>query len=418
MEEAASYVIEGTLPRKNEPNLWMLWILIRQFANDTLFKCIQEGIFLMRKIIAITSVVVLIITGCGSQETDIKETEVSEVIETNSTKEISENTLTDNLEIKSTGAVTPADEQQEQKQNEDEIIDTKLYRVVIPNAWVENVDSITDSTIESGYALRFYDKASNETGYGGYLFGIEVFPENEDYSFYPEFEYLGIITDSSGNRFNIIVVEPSDVQFTNDTADIYKGLITYKQDVIDSLTPNDGVSFVKGAAMTETAVDFSNISNSSVLPYIDYTFPAVGESFTSLRRRSTLNFVELNENQLGGIAETYYIYQHDNTDVHFYVTNSNKFYAVKDDIVVAFSELHSENRFTREVLKSDCFHEVEPEPLYDYENCQAYGWSGNNGIMVVSVIGISGTNFMDCGIRSVTFYVNSSYCSLNTGDNY
>ena len=382
----------------------------------------------MKRKLMVGLMIAVILSGCGAskestetapvaQDKEIEE-DTGESVETPSPEKI-ETEIQDEADDKTETATETEEELDEESKGKQ--ITTKLFTVSIPDEWEDTVENVNDSTVGDGYALRFYDIASNETGYGGYLFGIELYPEGEDYSFYPEYEYFGKLTDNSANVYNVIIAEPADVQFTEETASQYSESLAGKKAVLDSFEVLEGCGFSETELQTdemETAqaqeIGENPVQNSKGLPYIDYDISTVGESFSNYQKKSTLNFIPVDDMSF---VYPYFISMAD-PDVVYYVTNSRKVYAVKDDIIVAFSEIIEGNRFGNEVLRSDCFYEVEPKRLYDAENVQAYGWQGNNGALVVSVLSVNRTPFYDAPVQVVSTYVSTKYCSLNTGDNY
>lgn len=66
-----------------------------------------------------------------------------------------------------------------------------------------------------GYYVGFYEKTDHDNGLGGFLFMLEVFPTDYDYTELPEYQAIcGLTVD--GANYNLIAELPTDVQFANE----------------------------------------------------------------------------------------------------------------------------------------------------------------------------------------------------------
>lgn len=98
------------------------------------------------------------------------------------------------------------------KKAEDTIIDTEYFTISIPSYWESDcVYEIKEGDCYN-YTLSFYDRVSKENNYGGWLFSIELEPETEDYTIYPDYDVLGSLEVYRIGCYNIIVTYPTDVQ--------------------------------------------------------------------------------------------------------------------------------------------------------------------------------------------------------------
>ena len=74
---------------------------------------------------------------------------------------------------------------------------------------------------------------------GGFLFGISLYEEDEDISYLPSYETIGLL-EAKGQTYQVIVEYPTDVQFSDDTAENYQKLSKDMDDVIASLEVKEG----------------------------------------------------------------------------------------------------------------------------------------------------------------------------------
>lgn len=127
-------------------------------------------------------------------------------------------------------------------------IDTEYYTIEVPNSW--NEDSfykITDGELYS-YTLSFYDKASYEETDGGWLFSIRLEPEFENYSgygSYGSYDILGSLEVYRIGSYNIVVLYPTDVQYSDKTAENYREMSGSISDILDTISFKDECTFSK-----------------------------------------------------------------------------------------------------------------------------------------------------------------------------
>ena len=74
-----------------------------------------------------------------------------------------------------------------------------------------------------------YEKESKKAGYGGFAFGIKAFKNPADHAMMPRGQKLGELTDKKGNIFDMVLVQPTDVQFdyTNGVSEPYMLLYNF-----------------------------------------------------------------------------------------------------------------------------------------------------------------------------------------------
>ena len=79
---------------------------------------------------------------------------------------------------------------------------------------------------------------------GGHLFSIALMPETEDYTVFPSYDWLGVLKTPDG-EFNMIVIYPTDVQFSEDTAAEYNEMAADIDRIIKTVKAAGGAEFVK-----------------------------------------------------------------------------------------------------------------------------------------------------------------------------
>ena len=98
-----------------------------------------------------------------------------------------------------------------------------------------------DITLCPTYDNGFYEKTDHDNGLGGFLFMLEVFPTDYDYTELPEYQAIcGLTVD--GANYNLIAELPTDVQFANENADLYRSMSNDFSTILKSLTFSKGVT--------------------------------------------------------------------------------------------------------------------------------------------------------------------------------
>ena len=124
---------------------------------------------------------------------------------------------------------------------------TKYYKVPIPQEWADScaydifeMDNGLD--ILSLYEVTAYDEFG-----GGKLCSIQLMPTNDEtYKDFPDYEFLGVLNTPEGN-FNLILLYPTDVQFTEETMDAYNEMAQKLPDVLCTISPKEGIEMAMPA---------------------------------------------------------------------------------------------------------------------------------------------------------------------------
>ena len=117
------------------------------------------------------------------------------------------------------------------------IIETKYYTLSLPDEWKE----ICHYSVVDGNTVTLREKASYESFGGGKLCTIMMMPTDDDtYQDFPDYELLCAL-DTPDGSFYVIALFPTDVQFDEDTADIYNTMMDELMSVLWGIEPMEGI---------------------------------------------------------------------------------------------------------------------------------------------------------------------------------
>ncbi|MBQ7883584.1 MAG: hypothetical protein IJ320_04420 [Phascolarctobacterium sp.] len=125
------------------------------------------------------------------------------------------------------------------------ILSTKFYDIKIPDSWKTDCIYEIVEDKNSSYTLTCYEKNSRKKFNGGELFSIKTLPVSEDYSYFPEFDFLGSFKVNGIGEFNMLVLYPSDVQFNKETVYKYNEMKEYIPAIVKTISFKDGCLFTK-----------------------------------------------------------------------------------------------------------------------------------------------------------------------------
>ena len=122
-------------------------------------------------------------------------------------------------------------------------VDGYCYTVTLPAEWQGRYtrEDITDG----GSRYEAFYQSASMSAEGGHLFSIALMPETEDYTVFPSYDWLGVLKTPDG-EFNMIVIYPTDVQFSEDTAAEYGEMADDIDQIIKTVKAAGGAEFVKG----------------------------------------------------------------------------------------------------------------------------------------------------------------------------
>ena len=95
----------------------------------------------------------------------------------------------------------------------------------------------------SVYTLTLWDYRSKQEFGGGKLCTLMVMPPEADYKIFPSYEVLGKLYAKEDVSYNLVALYPSDVQFDENTVDVYKQLERALPELLAGIAPVDGCSF-------------------------------------------------------------------------------------------------------------------------------------------------------------------------------
>ncbi|MCR5261132.1 MAG: hypothetical protein K6C94_04765 [Candidatus Gastranaerophilales bacterium] len=90
----------------------------------------------------------------------------------------------------------------------DKVIKNKLFKIVIPKEITSNYQ-----VKKTKNSISLYDKPSRKAGFGGFAFTIKAFQDPSEYDDYPGYRKIGELTDKKNNLYDIVLIQPTDVQY-------------------------------------------------------------------------------------------------------------------------------------------------------------------------------------------------------------
>ncbi len=116
------------------------------------------------------------------------------------------------------------------------------FAVSLPKEWRELAVWENDET-DTTYGLSFYEPRSREAGFGGWLFSLLAFPEGLEYDQYPDYKLVGLLTTGDGFTEHLVAIYPTDVEFTEEAAQVYLSLYEQIPEILKSVTANGDYTF-------------------------------------------------------------------------------------------------------------------------------------------------------------------------------
>lgn len=131
-------------------------------------------------------------------------------------------------------------------------VDTSCFSIRIPQEWRGKfVYEVTENE-NQGYYLGLYEKSSHEGMYGaGWLCSIALIATSENYMDFPSYDVLGSLKADNGEIYNVVVLYPTDVQFMEDSAEIYCDMMNQMDQVLETIEYKDACEFSETPAAVE-----------------------------------------------------------------------------------------------------------------------------------------------------------------------
>ena len=186
----------------------------------------------MRKLIAIllSGIMVFGLVGCVNEKT--KENEIEDI----ATPTISD---VDIAEPETNAPEVEAPEVEIPEENNMKL-ETKYYSVQLPEEW----EDVCMYEIQEEKYLHVYEIESNDICDGGWLFSLEVYGPEEDFSFLPSYELIAEFIDGD-ITYSLIAVYPTDVQFSQETAEKYLEMSNQIGNILETIELSDSLKIVE-----------------------------------------------------------------------------------------------------------------------------------------------------------------------------
>ena len=125
-----------------------------------------------------------------------------------------------------------------------ELVESDYFTVEVPDGWkgIYTYEKVKKN--DGTFYLSLYELEEHNSSGAGNLFTIALFPEDTDYSYLPYYEEYGVLT-GNGKTYNIIIMYPTDVQFTSNTSDNYNSMYENIKYVLDSMKGVEGFTITK-----------------------------------------------------------------------------------------------------------------------------------------------------------------------------
>ena len=234
----------------------------------------------------------LIFSGCGKTEADLPEENpaASEAV-TESGENRSEEPETEELKTEEpeTQAAEPLFEEEPSEADEasaktaeeatEEVSEEKQETEEKPETkWVSSEDLHLDNGIfsidipkelEGTYkamisdeGIFIIDKVSEELMNAGYVFGIYIYEDPEDYIYDEHYTLLGQIDSASGKTYDVVSTYPTDLQYAPAKKDTYEAMEAKEEEIEASVKCTDGGTFTpEGEDTGATDNDPVTVSN-------------------------------------------------------------------------------------------------------------------------------------------------------------
>lgn len=152
-------------------------------------------------------------------------------------------TVAENNEISSEQSIKT--QTLENQSSEQYTVDTDFFTLTLPNNWKN--DCFYEIVYEENhsYRLSFYEKESHEEDDCGWIFSISLFNLTEDYTVFPSYDILGTLDTYQYGSYNMIVLYPSDVQFSEKTAKKYNEMANCVSKILNTFNFKSNCSFTK-----------------------------------------------------------------------------------------------------------------------------------------------------------------------------
>ena len=130
------------------------------------------------------------------------------------------------------------------KQNKsDKIVKNKLFKIVLPKE-IKNYQ-----TKKTKNSISIYHKPSKKAGFGGFAFSIEACKNPSEYAGFPGYRKIGELTDKKNNLYDVVLVQPTDVQYDYTKGEDKEYLNLYRLGEKVEISGNKGSVYFKNQGM-------------------------------------------------------------------------------------------------------------------------------------------------------------------------
>ena len=144
-------------------------------------------------------------------------------------------------EAKETQPLLPDPAKIDTLQSPEDYIQTDYYRLSVPGNWLMDCVYTSQALKDGGHVLDIYEKQGYEDNMG-LLWSVRLFPEGEDFTSFPSHTAYGILK-TDNQTYYVVVLTPTDVQYTEETKDQYNKMFAQLGSIMDSLEPKDGCEY-------------------------------------------------------------------------------------------------------------------------------------------------------------------------------
>lgn len=121
------------------------------------------------------------------------------------------------------------------------MIFTDYYTIYLPKEWAGTCLYKAYPLEHGAYSTAIYEHDSFIEFGGGKLCSLMMIPTDDDtYKDFPDYELLCALDTPEGS-FYVIALFPTDVQFSENTADTYNAMFEELMDVLWTIHPNNGI---------------------------------------------------------------------------------------------------------------------------------------------------------------------------------
>ena len=124
----------------------------------------------------------------------------------------------------------------------DDWILTDYYYLSVPSGWLLDCVYTSQEQKDGGHILDIYEKQGLFDNGSGLLWSVRLFPEGEDFTSFPNHTVYGIL-ESEEQSYYVVVLTPTDVQYTDETKAQYTRMFSQLESIMDTLDPKDSYNY-------------------------------------------------------------------------------------------------------------------------------------------------------------------------------